>query len=131
MGVPLSVNANARDFIFTFNDACNCCCWGGGKKQPRDDDQVVLKNNGTYEKFNPKKNKDAIDANRITIARLEGKIEALSNQLNVDKREIKNRVSMHAGVNLDDKPKVSMRTLEKINEVFLDVLDEKKKTAAS
>lgn len=126
MGVPLSVNANARDFIFTFNDACNCCCWGGGKKPPKDDDQVIIRKNGSCEAYNPKKNKSAIDANRLTIARLEGRIEELSARLGVDKSEIKQRVRVSANFNFDAKPKVSRQTLEKVNNAFMDIIEEKK-----
>lgn len=123
MVVPLSINPEARDFIFTFNDSCNCCCWGKSK-MPKDEDEVFITKSGKVEKLNPKNNKASIDSNRKTIERLEKKIEQLSKAAETDEQEIKNKLYCKAGVTLDQSQHLYGSSLKKVNDVFCEILDE-------
>lgn len=131
MGIPLGVNTNVRDINLSFKDSCNCC-WGFDK-HPKAKDDIFINKDGTFEKYSPKKSKDQVSSNQANILRLEERLDQLSKESSVCPQQLKYRVRQKSGISFDEpgSQKLSYGKLREINNVFLDVLKEKREREGS
>lgn len=131
MPMGVSVNPTVHDLNLNFNDSCNCCCFG--KKRPKDSDQIVIRKDGSYEKWDPKKAKDILEAQRKTIERLEAQINQLSMEAKLDSSQVKHNITRESGLSFDEpiSSPLSYKKLKDINSVFLRILEKPRVTFSS
>ena len=122
----LNVEKNVRDLNFRFNRSCNYfCLWCD--KTPSDEDYIVILEDGTFEKFDHKKAKNQIESSRLTIIRLEKRIEEIAEINRLNTPVIIDIIKVRVGFSIDkDLPiKLTYGQLKRINAICMETIKEK------
>lgn len=116
----LKMKANTGDITLDCHDSCNWCCWWPCRKKLEEGDIIYIKKDGTLEKFDFKKAQSVLDSNRVTIMRLEARIDEIASEKKICAAHAKAQISREVGGVLDKlvPSPITLRQLKQIDSVF-------------